>query len=178
MYNQSTIDIQSSKNKHFMSIYAIYLSIIKSCTYWDCSTLQALHEHACLFYEECDVHSVSKMPSVITVTCIGNNNFHSESNSQWFNYLPPNVQLNCTCQVYYRAYTLLHNVSLLHILYYESIFVHSLLAITVLAFVWASHSNTTIIHFSMRTLAHAITRYQLHFSSSNKRDAFSHQGSF
>ena len=40
--------------------------IIKSSTYWDCSTLQALHEHACLFYEKC-VHSVSKMPRIITI---------------------------------------------------------------------------------------------------------------
>ena len=68
MYNQSTIDIQSSINKHFiMSIYAICFSIIKSCTYWDSSTLQALHEHACLFYEKCDLHSVSKMPSIVTI---------------------------------------------------------------------------------------------------------------
>ena len=68
MYNKSTIDIQSSINKHFiMSIYATCFSIIKSCTYWDCSTLQALHEHACLFYEKCDVHSVSKMPCIITL---------------------------------------------------------------------------------------------------------------
>ena len=27
----------------------------------------SLHEHACLFYEKCDVHSVSKMPSIITI---------------------------------------------------------------------------------------------------------------
>ena len=68
MYNKSTTDIQSSINKHFiMSIYAICFSIIKSCTYWDSSTLQALHEHACLFYEKCDVHSVSKMPSIVTI---------------------------------------------------------------------------------------------------------------
>ena len=68
MYNKSTTDIQSSINKHFiMSIYAISFSIIKSCTYWDSSTLQALHEHACLFYEKCDVHSDSKMPSIVTI---------------------------------------------------------------------------------------------------------------
>ena len=68
MYNKSTTDIQSSINKHFiMSIYAICFSIIKSCTYWDSSTLQALHEHACLFYEKCDVHSVRKMPSIVTI---------------------------------------------------------------------------------------------------------------
>ena len=42
---------QSSRNKNFiMSIYAVCFSVIKSCTYWDSSTLQALHEHACLFY--------------------------------------------------------------------------------------------------------------------------------
>ena len=29
--------------------------------------LQALHEHACLFYEKCNVDSVGKMPSNITV---------------------------------------------------------------------------------------------------------------
>ena len=68
MYNKSTTDLQSSINKHFiMSIYAICFSIIKSCTYWDSSTLQALHEHACLFYEKCDRHSVSKMPSIVTI---------------------------------------------------------------------------------------------------------------
>ena len=41
--------------------------LLKSCTYWDYSTLQALHEHACLFYEKCDVHSVNIMPSIITI---------------------------------------------------------------------------------------------------------------
>ena len=68
MYNKSTIDIQSSINKHFiMSIYAICFVIIKSSTYWDFSTLRALHEHACLFYEKCDVHRANKMPSIITI---------------------------------------------------------------------------------------------------------------
>ena len=68
MYNKSTPHIPSLINKHFrMSIYAICFSIIKSCTYWDSSTLQALHEHACLFYEKCDLHSVSKMPSIVTI---------------------------------------------------------------------------------------------------------------
>ena len=38
-----------------MSIYAVCFSVIKSCTYWDSSTLQALREHACLFYEKCNV---------------------------------------------------------------------------------------------------------------------------
>ena len=47
--NELTNDTQSSRNKHFMSIYAVCFSVIKSCTYWDPSTLQALHEHACLF---------------------------------------------------------------------------------------------------------------------------------
>ena len=50
-----------------MSIYAVCLSVIKSCTYLDSSTLQALHEHACLFYEKCNVDRVDKMPSNITV---------------------------------------------------------------------------------------------------------------
>ena len=59
---------QSSRNKHFiMSIYAVCFSVIKSCTYLDSSTLQALHEHACLFYEKCNVDRVDKMPSNITV---------------------------------------------------------------------------------------------------------------
>ena len=50
--------------------YAVCLSIIKSCTYWDSSTLQALHEHACLFliYEKCNVDRVGKMPSNKTVS--------------------------------------------------------------------------------------------------------------
>ena len=47
--------------------YAVCFSVIKSCTYWDSSTLQALHEHACLFYEKCNVDRVGKMPSNITV---------------------------------------------------------------------------------------------------------------
>ncbi|CAH3042032.1 unnamed protein product, partial [Porites evermanni] len=55
MCNELTNDTQSSINKHFiMSIYAVCFSAIKSCTYWDSSTLQALHEHACLFYEKCN----------------------------------------------------------------------------------------------------------------------------
>ena len=44
MFNELTNDTQSSRNKHFiMSIYAVCFSVIKSCTYWDSSTLQALH---------------------------------------------------------------------------------------------------------------------------------------
>ena len=31
------------------------------------STLLALHEHACLFYEKCNVDRVGKMPSNITI---------------------------------------------------------------------------------------------------------------
>ena len=63
-----TNDTQSSRNKHFiMSIYAVCFSVIKSCTYLDSSTLQALHEHASLFYEKCNVDRVDKMPSNITV---------------------------------------------------------------------------------------------------------------
>ena len=49
-----------------MSIYAVCFSVIKSCTYLDSSTLQTLHEHACLFYEKCNVDRVDKMPSNIT----------------------------------------------------------------------------------------------------------------
>ena len=68
MYNELTNDTQSLRNKHFiMSIYAVCFSVIKSCTYWDSSTLQALCEHACLFYEKCNVDHVDKMPSNITV---------------------------------------------------------------------------------------------------------------
>ena len=44
-----------------------FVSLIKSCTYLDSSTLQALHEHACLLYEKCNVGRVDKMPSNITV---------------------------------------------------------------------------------------------------------------
>ena len=61
MYNKSTIiDIQSSTNKHF-------IMSIESCTYWDCSTLEPLHEDACLFYEKCDFHSVSKILIIIVI---------------------------------------------------------------------------------------------------------------
>ena len=53
---------------HFiLSIYAVCFSIIKSCTHLDFSTLQALHEHACLFYEKCNVDRVDKMLSNKTV---------------------------------------------------------------------------------------------------------------
>ena len=47
--------------------YKQFVSLIKSCTYLDSSTLQALHEHACLFYERCNVDRVDKMPSNIKV---------------------------------------------------------------------------------------------------------------
>ena len=68
MCNELTNDTRSSRNKHFiMSIYAFNFSVIKSCTYWDSLTLQALHEHACLFYEKCYVDHEGKMPSNITV---------------------------------------------------------------------------------------------------------------
>ena len=68
MCNEWTNDTQSSRKKHFiMSIYAVCFSVIKSCAYWDSSTLQALHEHACLVYEKCNVDRVGKMPSNITV---------------------------------------------------------------------------------------------------------------
>ena len=61
MCNELTNDTQSSRNKHFiMSTYAVCFSVIKSCTYWDSSTLQALHEHACLFYEKCNEDRVGK----------------------------------------------------------------------------------------------------------------------
>ena len=68
MCSELTNDTQSSRNKHFiLSIYAVCFSVIKSCTHLDSSTLQALHEHACLFYEKCNVDRVDKMPSNITV---------------------------------------------------------------------------------------------------------------
>ena len=50
-----------------MSIYAVCFSVIKLCTYWDSSTLQALHDHACLFYEKSNVDRVGKMLSNITI---------------------------------------------------------------------------------------------------------------
>ena len=66
--NELTNDTQSSRNKHFiMSIYAVCFSVMKSCTCLDSSTLQALYEHACLFYEKCNVDRVDKMPSNIIV---------------------------------------------------------------------------------------------------------------
>ena len=68
MCNELTDATQSSRNKHFiMSIYAVCFSVIKSCTYWDSSTLQALHEHTCLCYEKCNVGRVGKLPGNITV---------------------------------------------------------------------------------------------------------------
>ena len=66
MCSELTNDTQSSRKKHFiLSIYCF--SVIKSCTHLDSSTLQALHEHACLFYEKCNVDRVDKMLSNITV---------------------------------------------------------------------------------------------------------------
>ena len=68
MCSELTNDTQSSRNKYFiMYIYAVCFSVIKSCTYGDSSTLQALHEHECLFYEKCNVDCVGKIPSNITV---------------------------------------------------------------------------------------------------------------
>ena len=63
--NELTNDTQSSINKHFiMSIYPVCFSVIKSCTYWDSSTLQALHEHACLFYV-CNADRVVKIVIIL-----------------------------------------------------------------------------------------------------------------
>ena len=42
MCNELTDATQAPRNKHFiMSIYTVCFSVIKSCTYWDSSTLQA-----------------------------------------------------------------------------------------------------------------------------------------
>ena len=66
MFSELTNDTQSSINKHFiMSIYAVCFSVIKSCTYWDSSTLQALHEHACLFCEKCNADRVGKIVIIL-----------------------------------------------------------------------------------------------------------------
>ena len=49
-------------------IYAICFSVIKSCTYWNCSTLQALYEHASMFFDIFVVDNVSlNMPSMINI---------------------------------------------------------------------------------------------------------------
>ena len=50
--------------------YAVCFYVIKSCTYWDFSTLEALHEHAYLFliYEKCNVDRVGKTLSNKTVS--------------------------------------------------------------------------------------------------------------
>ena len=66
MCSELTNDTQSSINKHFiMSIYAVCFSVIKSCTYSDSSTLQALYEHACLFYEKCNADHVGKIVVIL-----------------------------------------------------------------------------------------------------------------
>ena len=69
MCNELTNDTRSSRNKHFI-MFICSFSVIKSCAYWDSSTLQALHEHACLFliYEKCNVDRVGKMLSNKTVS--------------------------------------------------------------------------------------------------------------
>ena len=46
--NELTNDTRSSRNKHLCP-YVVCFSVIKSCTYWGSSTLQALHEHAAMF---------------------------------------------------------------------------------------------------------------------------------
>ena len=101
----------------------------------------------------------------IIVTRAGSNNFHSKSPTA-------NGLITCLLAFSLTAHakstgvqTLLHNVSLLYILYYAYIS-HSSLAITVLALVRVSHSNTTVIHFSTRTLARANTlSISLHYVS-------------
>ena len=117
-----------------------------------CFTQQFLRLHKTESPET--LHNI--VPIFYTVTHAGNNNFHSKS---------PTANGLITCLLTFsltahvkstRAHTLLHNVSLLYILYYEYI-AHSLLAITVFAFVRASHSNTTVIHFSTPIFARAIT---------------------
>ena len=66
MCSKLTNDTQSSINKHFiMSIYAVCFSVIESCTYWDSSALQALHEHAYLFYENCNADRVGKIVIIL-----------------------------------------------------------------------------------------------------------------
>ena len=61
-----TNDTQSSINKNsIMSIYAVCFSVIKSCTYWDSSALQALHEHACLCYEKRNADRVGKIVIIL-----------------------------------------------------------------------------------------------------------------
>ena len=66
MCSELTNDTQSSINKHFiMSIYAVCFSVVKSCTYWDSSTLQSLHEHVCLFYEKCYADHVGKIVIIL-----------------------------------------------------------------------------------------------------------------
>ena len=46
--------------------YMQFVSLSSNHALKDSSTLQALHEHACLFYEKCNVDRVCKMPSNIT----------------------------------------------------------------------------------------------------------------
>ena len=108
-----------------------------------------------------DIRTRTQIGTVISfkvyiVTRAGNNNFHTKS---------PTANDLITCLLAFRLtvhakstreHTLQHNVSPLYILYYAYIS-YSLLAITVLALVRVSHSNITVIHFSSRTLAHAIT---------------------
>ena len=91
-----------------------------------------------------------------TVTRAGNNNFHSKSptaNGLITGLLTFSLTVHVKST---REQTLQHNVSPLYILYYAYIS-YSLLAITVLPLVRVSHSNITVIHFSSRTLARAIT---------------------
>ena len=99
------------------------------------------------------------------VTRASNNNFHSKS---------PTANGLIACLLAFsltvhvkstKVQTQLHNVSPLYIMCYTYIS-HSLLVITVLALVRVSHSNTTVIHFSTRTLARANTlSISLHYVS-------------
>ena len=85
------------------------------------------------------------------VTHAGNNNLHSKSPTV-NGLITGLLTFSLTAHVKpTRAHTHLHHVGLLFYLYYEHI-AYSLLAVTVFAFVRASHSNTTVIYLARASL--------------------------
>ena len=50
-----------------VSVYSVCLSLIKSCTYWNITTIDAINEHAHLLYNDLLLRVVSEIPNVIKI---------------------------------------------------------------------------------------------------------------
>jgi hypothetical protein len=49
------------------SVYSVCLSLIKSCSYWNISTIDAINEHAHLLYNDLLPREASEIPKVIKI---------------------------------------------------------------------------------------------------------------